>query len=253
MQRCVLLLTTLLCAAALPSCALGGQTGSEAAPDREVGGNSGGAAVDEQNDGQAGSVDVPEESLGTTCKPTMTPLERVETSPLEFSAKDIEEFAVGTWEVPMLWNADVGLVAFGPESGEGMITIELESQGTVRFVTFEQPELCGGDRLELDVTLSLLTQGGALDEHVDAVVVAEQVDRARLSVQLELSELGGSFLVDLPAGQTTDGLNVEMEIDASSVSGSLWSTLERREQGEGVVTVSATNFTYARWPIPDDS
>lgn len=138
---------------------------------------------------------------------------------LGFSVADITAFATGTKQAPLLWNEPMAFTFSGevpvmvtPESGTTQITMEIApAPGGARYIrsTPAQSSGSGGnllgniagncsDRVEIDVEVTLTTDGGAFDESFPATLHAPTPFEATMSWPFELDELAGALEVSLP-------------------------------------------------------
>ena len=216
----------------LSSC-LGGQTGTE------------------QNNGD--DVLTPGEG-GAPCDDVK---ERVELDDAElgFSANEVLAFVVGEHTTELAWRPATADASFGPESGTGGLTLEISASGAV-YRVHSVPRSsgtsggsvstigCPGPRLEVDVTLRLMSAGGALDEHLPAVLSATEAHFARLRASVALEDLGGSFAVSAAPGVTTKALEVQAIFSAEGHAGALTGSVEA---SMGASSRQGT-IEYARWP-----
>jgi hypothetical protein len=161
-----------------------------------------------------------------------------EDSPLGFSPNDILAFASGTHEDTIRWNAQA-MVEYGPESGEGAITITITPKGTARHVEPAPPGSGGTDIggaapaididsnctswIEIDVEVSVETEGGALDETFEAVLRAHTPITTSLYASFKADALEGSFEAEGTgglAGFVLGGTQIGVRFSTFGVSGS---------------------------------
>jgi hypothetical protein len=192
-------------AIALAGC-LGGQTGTE------------------ENRGETAG-----DSRADQCVDRITVLGIDATSPLGFSAREALSRALGQHSVALAWRAPDASFSFGPENGEGSLSLSLLSTATqARFIHGEpKPNAtplavsCPADEIQIDATAHLETGGGALFERFPVKLRAVSVAALKFGVDLRLETLTGSFYVSPPAGASTDTLSVEVQIDDSGLHGAL--------------------------------
>lgn len=127
---------------------------------------------------------------------------------LGFTAADILAFAEGTHEESIRWH-DSFIATLGPEMGEHKVTVTVHNNdGEVRLMT-PKTEAGGGTGiepaidigtvggcspwLEIDVKVTIKTDGGALDESFDATLRARNALFATLFTHPDPKHLGGSF------------------------------------------------------------
>ena len=221
-----------------------------------------GAACGSTGDGGGNTLDG-----GPNCTEKATVLASAsETSVLGLSGEDVVAVAAGDHDVPIVWNAGIedaiATVKFGPESGEGQMSLSIAYEGgEVRFVesTFEDDhgyDDGGGDfgcedRLEVDVQVSLATAGGALNESFVAPLSASRADFATLGHTLKLDELMGTLSItelDPP-----DAIIVDPRFEATfhpfGLEGSLSSGIEVHIQ-DSVGFGPFSFFTFPGGPDP---
>jgi hypothetical protein len=159
-----------------------GQTGGEVeGPTSPGGSNEGGDGL---TGGNSGSCDEQATSINDA---------QVKTE-LGFSIADVTAFASGTKQAPLLWHEPTAFTRSGevpavvtPESGTTEITFEITpTAGGARYITSTPAETAGNegglllggpggscsDRIEIDVDVTLTTEGGAFDETISATLHA---------------------------------------------------------------------------------
>ena len=95
-------------------------------------------------------------------------------------------------------------VTYGPESGEGDVTITITPTGEAHFV--EPDETQNGEELlidlpgsacmswvEIDVEVTVVSAGGALDESFETVLRAHSPHATSLYVSIKPEDFGGDF------------------------------------------------------------
>ncbi len=198
----------------------GGQTGGEVGGEDDGVGTVGGSEQCEEE-----PEDLPDGSAQTS---------------LGFSAEQILEFAAGSHEAALRWNEVEAFTLSGevpvrvtPESGTTKITVDVTSAGGMRLVRSMPAQsngsgqgLLGGvatscrDRLEIDVDVDVTTEGGALAEHFQGVLLADSSWLARLSLPFEIDALSGSLNVDL--SNVPNAALKQLSIDMQLGSGDLF-------------------------------
>lgn len=234
--------------ASLPSACAGTSTGNPVKPPNEIPTNEGG---------------------GDACDQTITMLSDLNAaSPLGFSAADVLALAQANAETTIEWSSRGG-VTFGPESGTGTLTVDVEPRDTpARFVD-RRPKSSGGrgegpetledapaigtvcaDTVEIDVRVQLESGGGALDEQFDAVLRAKGPNVARMYVSRKAAELTGNLEASLPNDPKSTLESVQFDIAFSELgpSGSLGLGFVQPASSDSN-TASATNVPpIAHWP-----
>ena len=114
---------------------------------------------------------------------------------------DVLAMALGSHTETLTWHAQ-DIASYGPESGEHELVINVASRGAARVVKYVPDdngvaEFGGdcGEQLELPVRVDLSSDGGALDEHFDATLVARSALSASLHYAPSPTALGGSFAI----------------------------------------------------------
>ncbi len=202
---------------------------------------------------------------GGGCEEQVTVLAGVDAmSALGFSAADVLSVAEGQHEGPMLWGAGIAdgpvQVAFGPEAGAGKLTVAVAYQGgEVRHITSTPKQgdyegdggalaLCN-DRLEVDVAVTVDSEGGAFAESFDAPLRATTRGIGKIAHELALADIQGSFAVTKlePANAKVAPIALDIGISGAGLFGGASSFVEVSE-GD---TASAGALTIARWPAED--
>lgn len=201
---------------------------------------------------------------GLNCDETTEDIDATEQTELGFSAEDLASAIAGRHTTTLAWLDGSG-VQYGPESGTGEITLEVTT-GDARFVT-SRPRESGGDEaaidlvgpgcrneLELDVTLTLTSSGGALDETVDTVVRAVNPDFARAHFTLASDELGGTLEVSVaaPAGTVADAapeLSFDVGLSDLGITGAVNLLATFQSTDGSAVSVGFGSGALAEWPV----
>jgi hypothetical protein len=143
------------------------------------------------------------EESQTPCIEAEVPLQRHEVSSLGFSADDLLTTVGDASTATLLW-VPARSLSYGPESGASTITITILHVGNARFIESEVRAndseallhpVCQ-DRVELDVTLSSATAGGALSEEFATRLKAASIGDIWLSHVLQPAQLSGAFAID---------------------------------------------------------
>lgn len=202
---------------------------------------------------------------GGGCDEKVTVLAGVDAvSAIGFTAADVLSVAAGAHESPMVWGAGIAdgpvQVAFGPEAGAGKLTVGVTYQGgEVRFIDstpkpgqYEGDGLVASnctDRLEVDVAVTLDSEGGAFAESFTAPLRATTRGIAKIAHELALADIQGSFAVTKlePANAEVAPISLDIGISGAGLFGGASSFVEIVE-GD---TASAGALTIARWPAED--
>lgn len=243
---------------------LGGQTGGEFGPDdAPPGGPSPEAPINtptapEPNPSRPGPVPdepTPGNAAGETgCATREQEVALADASRLGFSAVDMLDATLGVHTAALHWNPSTGVVNYGPEQGESVITLSVAyDDGSAYFVSAApkngaEVACAGADHLEVDVTVKLETSGGALAEAFPARLVAQAPGKVALTRALPLSQLAGSFFVDVPANHAIEALNVSVTFEPSSLRGELSSTITQTVGTGPDASVGAMYVKFAYWP-----
>jgi hypothetical protein len=207
-----------------------------------------------------------DETGSGACEETVTVLGSLEeATALGFTAGEVLAQAEGTFESPIVWSAPGEIVAVGPEQGEGRLTLTVaHAGGEIRHVASTPRDVGGGaendggmeggpalggdvckSRVEIDVQLTMVTSGGALNDTVPAIVASSDPRHVTLSAELDPDALAGSLEVT-PAmeGFTLTKLTVSGGMAAGTSYGSIAAQVEL-DDGE----VAGAGFgAVAQWP-----
>lgn len=191
--------------------------------------------------GQTGSEDVP-----GRCSEQQTPLALGEGSPLGFSAADVLSFVEGEHVATIDWQPID--VTYGPESGRQELTLSVESLGNARYVDRGKSGCCFA-AVQVDVRVTLRTNGGALRESFVTVLEAHGADAAWLQMLIE-PPLGGSLTFDQQALGAERFIRLELyaHFEGANFSGSLRAGFQNESRGDGADgTVGFRAPELARW------
>ncbi|NJK31274.1 MAG: hypothetical protein HC927_02025 [Deltaproteobacteria bacterium] len=192
------------------------------------------------------------------CVNTPTVLASVdEVSALGFSAADVLAFADGEHGSPLFWRApdsEFG-VEYGPESGEGSLTVSIaHSGGEIRFIDSEPKEGNLGegdfdddcqDRLEIDVMAQINTAGGALAESLPVTLKASSDLLAQFDAEIPVEDLAGSMTVTaLDPDFTVGPVALHVGVSSFGLNGSISGSVT--VEGDGFA--AAGFFQYAAFP-----
>ncbi len=209
--------------AALALGCAGGQTGDLSGNTETGGGNSAGGCIERRQ--KLGSFD-----------------EQTEFG----SAEQVLAYAEGSFEAPLTWRApgEGQTWSAGPETGESRVVIEVARGQSAYLLTYE-PEAndsgiqlgvgCPPPQLGVEAQVTVVTDGGALNESFETLLRTGSAGLATLQKGLDASSLGGTLelsssaqggkLVQLglsatlmPEG-TTGSLTALEQVDTGSVSG----------------------------------
>lgn len=135
------------------------------------------------------------------CVETKTALELLQPSPLGFSAQDLLDTTGNALTASGSWSP-VANLAYGPESGASSLSLSLGVMRQAAFVTSKVSgnqaitlETCA-DRVEVTLTASASTTGGAIDEQFQTVLKATSTDDVSLWQQFDPAQLSGQFAFD---------------------------------------------------------
>jgi hypothetical protein len=176
--------------------------------------------------------------------------------------------ATGEFASTLRWPAAGGNVSAAPESGDVPLMIRVSHLGGAAtyvdgVIEGDPPgtEALGcPDHVEVEVSVEIRTDGGALNERFDAVLVMEQ-RIGRIRYRAPLRSLGGSLSLEPPAPRGPKQLVLGPELDYSlqvselGTSGRL--AVIVREFTDGADTTSEPVdalplVDFAAWPAVDD-
>ncbi len=213
---------------ALPGCS-GGQTGD------------GTGTLDDDQDPDDGNTT----GEGGHCNYQTQPLASLnDASELGFSAQDILNFALAPVSTSFAWGGSE-LVEVGPETGVGTLDLALNYSGGAVRIRRQGPPPSAGEgpgnllaeievncptALEIDVSGSFRTGGGALNETFETMLVAEVAGLATFIEPLDLEDLDGSLevLSTRPAGGVLKQVQIQGSVSPLGSYGSVTGVLEYR-------------------------
>jgi hypothetical protein len=155
----------------------------------------------------------------------------------------------------LLWNSGPPL-QFGPEQGRSELSLEITARANpARYVERSPESSRGGAEIalgiicnasvDIDVSVRMTSQGGALDEAFDATLSATSKQVAKLNASLKPSMLHGALELEPNAmGYTFDGIQLSASLAALGVTG----TLNGSASMKGVPNGAAVSAPLARWP-----
>jgi hypothetical protein len=178
-------------------------------------------------------------------------------TPLGISAAQVLAFAQGEHESSIRWQP-LEVATFAPESGEHAVTVRVTPEDSkARFVKYSErpntggsggptielaPQSCEGlDAVEIDVKVDIMSDGGAIDEHLAGTLRASSALWATLHLDLKAAELGGDFHVvsSKPAGFTLAQLAIDLGFSPLGLRGSVSGVLQMVAAGSSTSTASA--------------
>jgi len=166
------------------------------------------------------------------CWSKQTPLSLAETSRLGFSAQDSLSLAAGVHTAALHWLPAQDL-PYGPESGDGAVTVTITSLGNARFAETSDNQratdlLCMPSVLS-DVDVDFETAGGAFHEHFQGVLVASDSASATISATVLGNHLAGNFAFDPAALGSARLVRIELNLSfgAQSFSGAIAAGIEQ--------------------------
>jgi hypothetical protein len=186
-----------------------------------------------------------------SCEETVTVLESVdEASTLGFSAGDVLAFAEGSHQSSIHWHP--GEIDFGPETGEGELSVEVEYDGgEIRYVDSEpkNEEGFGGDcpdRLEIDANVTMKTSGGALDEHFVGTIQAMRSNVATILQKREPGDFEGALTIEDIETENGEATAITLGIGLSTFG--IFGSIDGGIQVEDGDAVGFGGFNYATFP-----
>lgn len=198
-----------------------------------------GCATGNVTGGQTG-----EEGGTKACDETLTPLAEEEDSVLGFGADEVLAIASAK-SAALDWLATNP--PYGPESGMAELTLSLDPLGTAAFV--ESRQLTGDerypcvDRVEVDVTVTLATSGGALAEQFQSKLRAIEASTAELHHYFDAGDVEGTLSFDAEA--LGNRRVTRIMFDASFGDGALSGALRAGIEQTSGDTVSFGELTIA--------
>lgn len=222
-----------------------------------MGGQTGGEILDEEPTVPPVRDDASGDYAG--CKERPTPIALADSSRLGFSGADVLEATLGTHRATLRWNANTGVIGFGPEHGDSSIDVTIQYvNGEVRFVEptpmagaggFVEPAVhCRPNHLAVDVLVRIETAGGALAEEFTAALIATTPSHVELTRRIPVSDLQGAFYVTAPPGHVVGPLDIKVYFDANRVSGTLSGSAEQQVGRDPQGSVGITFVPFATWP-----
>jgi hypothetical protein len=189
-------------------------------------------------------------------------------SPLGFSAAQMLALANTTPEVEIEWPPASSMITVTPESGRSKLQIEVTArtdkprwndrsrrvssggpEPTIATVGIAGPEC--PDQLELDVTVRLKTEGGALDESFDATLIAFTSRAARIYQQIAADKLRGMLDAVFRGDPNWELRSVQITMGFSELgsTGDLgFGFAQRQEPAAGVPTAATASPAVVHWP-----
>jgi len=198
-------------------------------------GSGGSYAPGPTSDGAFANCDAVPETLNGLASET-----RIGISPAQ-----ILKFAEGVHDTKIRWQPSE-TATYAPETGEHDIQITVtHTDGEARLVEYETKKSTGEQVLtddisfsdcaslatvEVDVQVTIKSDGGALDESLTGTLRARSKSWATLSLPVEVDRLGGSFKIvsTKPAGITLIQAAIELAFSPVGVSGSFGGLFEMR-------------------------
>lgn len=176
------------------------------------------------------------------------------------TAEEVMAFAEKSFDAPITWREPREGQAWsaGPESGTGVLHIDVARGDDVYALTYSQPASNGGielgyvcppPQLGVEVHVNVTTDGGALAESYDTLLRTSAPGVATLSVPVDLTKLGGSLAVSSsnPRSKLVQ-LSLAATFTAEGTAGSI-SGIEQTDSGSGASSASsAGSAVLAVWP-----
>jgi hypothetical protein len=148
-------------------------------------------------------------------------LEVDEQSPLGFSPGEFASFAEGELTVPIQWGGDDRVASMTPESGQGVLHLDVVPTYPARYVRSvpANSELGGPcfTQVEVPVDIQLRTDGGALNERFSTTL--SSATGTVSDVRYFTKALDGDFAATLTEGSISGHL-FSIEFDANGLAGS---------------------------------
>ncbi len=195
---------------------------------------------------------------GSGCVDTTVEVVADQVTDLGFSAEDILGFASGEFQDTFAYTA----------GGTTNLTLNVALDGTlVRYVESE-PDLSGEetglgmapvceDRLEIDVTVTFVTEDGMFNETWDATLIATSADAAWFNLEVDPDGLQGAYTLEPPEGASENDVGVivvSASFDPSGTQGTVSAQFsgssEDTEEGEGVAWSYVVDI--GQWPAGEE-
>lgn len=215
------------------------------------------AACNPQSGGQTG------EDSSLPCRNFISSLPSIDAvSPLGFSASQVLSFAAVKHESTLAWHAihnvisnydhdsDVSTVGYSPGPGEtGVAFTIIYTNGGIQFIHHEPnwPDAAKEcpDSLVIDVTASLVTSDGALDESFATSLYADSLQQADWGAEIPWSEIKGSFRVATYPPDFSQGLPLSGSVTPLDTVGHVGEPVMRGVRAD-------QHVSFADWPAGTD-
>ncbi|RYZ01626.1 MAG: hypothetical protein EOO73_34920 [Myxococcales bacterium] len=175
------------------------------------------------------------------------------------TAEDLLAYAERTFDAPLEWKtAGQGQAwSVGPESGTGALHIGVARGAKAYRITYTPPQsqggeeianvgvLCPPERLGVEATVSITTDGGALAESFETVLRSDTPGVAMLNVPFAVSELEGELSV---ASSNPNAKLVQLGLDAVLTSAGTTGSISGLEQVTSGSVTGAGPAVLAVWP-----
>jgi hypothetical protein len=191
---------------------------------------------------------------GPYCENTPTVVTLEETTELGFSGADLMALAEGGFDETLTWIEDGSTTPVHVSVGY--------AEGEVRYVSSEavypdsdEPTIDIGiecqDYLEVDVSLVITTEDGALDESLELALRSDEGTRVSGSLELDHTQLDGSYEFTLMDPSEYDSVTHFLDVlfEESGCSGELMAQAEGCDDDctGDECTCWASNDTVASW------
>lgn len=184
------------------------------------------------------------DSAMARCKQETVPLEDLSTPVLAFSPADVLAIAEGVHSTQLLWGSS-SQVELTTQPDDAELSLEvMHDGGEVRL------RGCPA-AYEIDVVLHVTTRGGALQERLDATLVATSADAATFTVPLDPATLSRSLEIRAaePPGGVLKHVALHGTLSTLGTYGRVSGVIEWVTQASGMV--GATSVPLAAWPADD--
>lgn len=179
------------------------------------------------------------EESGGGCVFTTSPIRDDEASPLGFSPADVRSLLRAEERAKFEWRQDA-VLRYGPESGEGEVTVSVRPVGSARWAQVDPANSASfcADHVRVPVKVTLETAGGAFDESFEAHLVATSADEASVLQVVPSSDLRGAFAFDPESLGTRrfSRLDVDLRFGEEAFAGQLLAGVESRNEAAGVAS-----------------
>lgn len=174
-----------------------------------------------------------QESEGAAACEQSNPVPDDEVTPLGVSATQVAAALAGPFEAPLVW--------YQRDTSAQLTVAIAYAGGSARYVSGN----CPGE-LQLDVTVTIATDDGLLDERVTGTLHASAADSAQVVAEVDLAELAGSYDASEFDLRNLRGpkLGIVLMLASGSSSGMLWIDGEDNDPNDSQDPVSRATASW---------